>query len=131
MNIIQQCFPIERNRRFITFDGIKESTGKDTIHFDKLEAMARTADPAQLRARRQAANVIAFLKRRIEARSKDLAPFKNIKKFTMLPWAFTEEQGEVTPALKIRRIFIYQRYKKLIDAMYEGLVLKYDPRFSG
>ncbi len=88
--------------------------------FEQLEAWARAKGivPASRSDLVAHPNVIAFLKSRIEARSKNLAPFENIKKFTMLPCAFTEEQGEVTPTLKIRRKFIYQRYKKLIDAMY-------------
>ncbi len=88
--------------------------------FEQLEAWARAKGivPASRSDLVAHPNVIAFLKSRIEARSKDLAPFENIKKFTMLPYAFTEEQGEVTPTLKIRRKFIYQRYRKLIDAMY-------------
>jgi long-chain acyl-CoA synthetase len=43
-----------------------------------------------------------------------------IKYFTLLPRAFTEEAGEITPTLKIKRKVIAQKYADQIDSMYAG-----------
>jgi long-chain acyl-CoA synthetase len=50
----------------------------------------------------------------------DLAPFEKIKKITLLPKEFSLEAGELTPTLKVKRRFVEQKYKDLIDRMYEA-----------
>lgn len=42
-----------------------------------------------------------------------------MKKFTLLPAAFSIELGELTPTLKLRRKVILQRYQREIDSMYQ------------
>ncbi len=55
---------------------------------------------------------------RINDYQKDLASYEQIKRFVLLPKAFTMETGELTNTLKIRRAVINKRYRLLIDAMY-------------
>ena len=43
-----------------------------------------------------------------------------VHRFAVLPKDLTIESGELTPTLKVKRRIIDQRYKHLIDAMYEG-----------
>jgi long-chain acyl-CoA synthetase len=50
---------------------------------------------------------------------KELARFEQVKKFTLLPAAFSMELGELTPTLKLRRKVILQRYQREIDSMYQ------------
>ncbi|MBI4799734.1 MAG: hypothetical protein HY794_13610 [Desulfarculus sp.] len=45
---------------------------------------------------------------------------ETIKKFTILPKKLLEEDGEVTPTMKIKRKFVNQAYKGLIEKMYKG-----------
>jgi long-chain acyl-CoA synthetase len=47
-----------------------------------------------------------------------LAPYEQIKRFTILPRDFTEEAGELTPTLKIRRHEITKRYGDKIERLY-------------
>jgi long-chain acyl-CoA synthetase len=42
----------------------------------------------------------------------------SIKKFTILPADFSQETGELTPTLKVKRKFTYEKYKEIIDAFY-------------
>ncbi|MBC8215599.1 MAG: long-chain fatty acid--CoA ligase [Candidatus Marinimicrobia bacterium] len=49
-----------------------------------------------------------------------LAHVEQIKKFTILPKKLYEEDGEVTPTMKVKRISIDKMYKNLIDKMYEN-----------
>jgi long-chain acyl-CoA synthetase len=47
-----------------------------------------------------------------------LAPYEQIKRFTILPLDFTEEAGELTPTLKLRRREIIKRYGDKIEELY-------------
>ena len=59
-----------------------------------------------------------MIEERINDYQKDLASYEQIKRFVLLPKAFTMETGELTNTLKIRRAIINKRYRPLIDAMY-------------
>ncbi|MDD5533444.1 MAG: long-chain fatty acid--CoA ligase, partial [Syntrophales bacterium] len=63
--------------------------------------------------------VIDLFNKRIDDLSKDLADHEKIKKFILLPWAFTQEAGEITPTLKVRRKAIYEKYRETIERMYD------------
>lgn len=56
---------------------------------------------------------------RIEPLQKELANYEQIKKFTILPQAFTMDTGELTNTLKLRRAFILEKFGKEIDSMYQ------------
>ena len=47
-----------------------------------------------------------------------LAPHERIRRFRILPRDFTEEAGELTPTLKIRRREISRRYEDVIESLY-------------
>ncbi len=48
-----------------------------------------------------------------------LAKFETIKKFIVLPREFSQEEGEITPTLKVKRRVIAERYRDLIESLYE------------
>ena len=49
-----------------------------------------------------------------------LAQYERIKKLALLPREFTLEAGELTPTLKVKRRVVEQKYKDVIDRLYEG-----------
>ena len=55
---------------------------------------------------------------RIETLQQQLAHYEQVKRFTLLPRAFSVERGELTNTLKIKRRVLNENYKKEIDAMY-------------
>ena len=59
-----------------------------------------------------------MVEQRINDYQKGLAAYEQIKRFVLLPKAFTMENGELTNTLKIKRAVINKRYRPLIDAMY-------------
>lgn len=59
---------------------------------------------------------------RIELLQADLAPYEKVKKFVLLPEAFTMEAGELTNTLKLKRKFVNEKYSDLIDKMYEEII---------
>ena len=64
------------------------------------------------------AKVVEFFEARIQDLQKELAKFEQVKKFTLLPSAFSMELGELTPTMKLRRKIIEAKYQSEIEAMY-------------
>ena len=62
--------------------------------------------------------ILQMLEQRINELQKELAGWEQIKRFTLLPQAFSTQLEEITPTLKLRRKVILQRYKEQIEAMY-------------
>ena len=49
---------------------------------------------------------------------KQLANYEKVRKFVLLEKPFTIETGEITPSMKIKRKFVEERYRNLIEEMY-------------
>jgi long-chain acyl-CoA synthetase len=64
--------------------------------------------------------IVAFYAGRIQGVNEALASYEQIKRFTLMPGEFTQDGGELTPTLKIKRRFVEQKYRAVIDAMYAG-----------
>jgi long-chain acyl-CoA synthetase len=60
-----------------------------------------------------------LIEKTIQGTQKDLANFEKVRRFSLLPGPLTIENGELTPTLKLRRKEIEERYRDLIDAMYQ------------
>jgi long-chain acyl-CoA synthetase len=63
--------------------------------------------------------IIKLFESHIESRQTEFASYEQIKRFTLLPDPFTITNGELTNTLKMRRQFIAEKYKEIIDKMYE------------
>jgi long-chain acyl-CoA synthetase len=63
--------------------------------------------------------VVNFLMAEIDRATPNLAQYERIKRIILLDRDFEIEKGEMTPTLKVKRNIIEQRYKNLIDALYE------------
>ncbi|RKH41210.1 AMP-dependent synthetase/ligase [Corallococcus sicarius] len=50
----------------------------------------------------------------------DIPPYSGIKKIAVMDADFSQETGELTPTLKVKRKVASQKYKAIIDAMYDG-----------
>lgn len=71
--------------------------------------------PAQLATNKA---IYTFLMKRIEERTKDLPAYEHVKKIVVLPEQFTEEKGELTPTMKVKRKEVTRKYQKKLDALY-------------
>ena len=68
---------------------------------------------------------------RLRLRTKDFAPFEQIKYFHLLPCEMTQEAGELTPTLKVKRRVVMERYAAEVEALYnKGLAVTSAPGFS-
>lgn len=64
-------------------------------------------------------DILRMMDGRIELQQAKFAPYEKIKHYTLLPEPFTMESGELTNTLKIKRKVIANKYKHIIDKMYE------------
>ena len=63
--------------------------------------------------------VIDKLDREVRGEMKGLAKFESPKKIALLEHEFTIEGGELTPSLKVKRRVINEKYKGVIDRLYD------------
>ncbi len=109
---IEQIATIGDQRKYIValivpnFAALEEYAGENNISFSNRDDLITQEE------------ITRFFEQRIADRSLDLARFEQIKKFTLLNSEFTQDGGELTPTLKIKRKVIAEKYKDLIDAMY-------------
>lgn len=62
--------------------------------------------------------VISEVQTLIDAANARLATFEQVKRFLILPRDFTIEANELTPTLKIRRKYVSEKYRDLLDSLY-------------
>ena len=60
----------------------------------------------------------ALLQAEIDQVNHDLASFEQIKKFTLLDRELSQETGELTPTLKVRRRIVAERFADAIAELY-------------
>jgi long-chain acyl-CoA synthetase len=56
----------------------------------------------------------------IDAVNAEQPSYQTLKRFHLMDHDFTQETGELTPTMKVKRKFATQKYKTLLDAMYDG-----------
>lgn len=62
--------------------------------------------------------IMDLIRRRIDRRSIELARYEQIKYFALMEREFSQEKGELTPTLKIKRRVVSERYKDLLESLY-------------
>lgn len=109
---IEQVAIIGDGRKYVSalivpdFEELKSYADKKHIEHHTIEDLVNNSD------------IRKMIEARINDYQKGLANYEQIKRFVLLPKAFTMESGELTNTLKIRRAVINKRYRPLIDAMY-------------
>lgn len=109
---IEQVAVIGDKRKYVTaiiipaFEAIKEYARRRKIQYHTLDDLVNHEE------------IKRMIEQRINRLQEGLAGFEKIKKFTLLPKAFTMEAGELTNTLKLRRPVINSHYARVIEAMY-------------
>jgi len=110
---VSQAFAYGDRRKYVTAlitlspDEIARWAREQGIPSSDPEVLAR--DP----------RVQEMMKSRVDALNARLAPFEQVKKFVLLGTDFSQETGELTPTLKVRRKVVVAKYGALLDALYE------------
>ena len=60
----------------------------------------------------------ALVEETVKSVNLDLAAHERIRRFTLLGREFSQEEGELTPTMKVRRRVVSERYREAIGSMY-------------
>jgi long-chain acyl-CoA synthetase len=88
--------------------------------FDALRAYARTLNLETKDTRELVSHprIVEYFKKKVDEVTKELAPHEKIKKIALLDGEFSIEGGELTPTLKVRRKFVEEKHREVINALY-------------
>ncbi len=64
------------------------------------------------------ARIRARIQQAVDALNAKQASYAQIKRFAILPKDLTQEAGELTPTLKVKRKYCSQKYKDILDGFY-------------
>jgi long-chain acyl-CoA synthetase len=81
------------------------------------ERLGVAPDPA-IMARDE--RVLDCLRQDVDAVNAKLARIEQIKRFAILDHDLSQDEGELTPTLKVKRAVVYERYADLFDALYRA-----------
>ncbi len=110
--MVEQAIVIGNARKFASalivpaFDSLKtyaKSLGIETKDFKGLVRHPR---------------VLEYFKKKVDEVTRELAPHEKIKKVALLDQEFSVEGGELTPTLKVRRKFVEDKHREVIDSLY-------------
>jgi long-chain acyl-CoA synthetase len=73
------------------------------------------ADPAQLRENPE---MKAIIQEHLDEVNKKFARVEQVKKFELLPHDLSQETGELTPTLKVKRNVVAEKYERDIEGLY-------------
>jgi long-chain acyl-CoA synthetase len=132
--VIEQLIKGSRfvNQVVVIGDGRKFASALIVPDWDQLDAYAKHK-ALDLRTRADfchSPRIIDLFERQIAARTENLAQFEKIKKVAVLEHEFTVESGELTPTLKVKRRVIDQKYRNVIDRLYEATGKQDSPHSS-
>jgi long-chain acyl-CoA synthetase len=63
-------------------------------------------------------DVVALIQAEVDAANAKLAPVEQVKKVLILDRDLTQETGELTPTLKVKRNIVNERFQEQFDALY-------------
>jgi long-chain acyl-CoA synthetase len=66
----------------------------------------------------QSPEIFRLISKEVEQVNEGLSRVEQVKKFTIIPKKLYEEDGEVTPTMKVKRKAINEQFSDLIEAMY-------------
>lgn len=110
---IEQVVIIADGRQFVSalivpsYKMLEEYCQEKGIHYSTREEMCCHPEVHQM------------LWERIQTLQQDLAHYEQIKRFTIVPRAFSLDNDEITNTLKIKRRVVYEHYAEAIDEMYD------------
>jgi len=93
-----------------------------TVSEDQAKKLAAEAgEPAGTYAEAARCNAVrAKIQAAVDQLNSTLPSYETIKRFTILDRDLSQEAGDLTPTLKVKRKVITQKFKSQIDAMYDG-----------
>jgi len=110
--LVEQFVAIGEGRKFISalvvpnFDILDQYCKNNGITYKSKDDLIRKKE------------ILDLYRERIDARTQSLGRVEQIKKFTLITNELTQEGGELTPTMKLKRKVITEKYKNDIERMY-------------
>jgi long-chain acyl-CoA synthetase len=91
-----------------------------TLNRDELARLARAEGilTPELDLLTRHPRVLERVGRIVEDKNSQLQSYARIRKFAVLPADFTQEAGELTPTLKVKRRVVAEKYHDVLEALY-------------
>ncbi|MUL40929.1 long-chain fatty acid--CoA ligase [Streptomonospora sp. PA3] len=111
--IVSQCMVVGDNRNFVSalitidpeaFEFWKKQHGKSGTIAELVE------DP----------DLVATVQEAVDDANKAVSRAESVRKFTVLPVDFTEEGGQMTPSLKVKRHVVAKQFSDEIERLYSS-----------
>ena len=64
--------------------------------------------------------VRAEIQQAVDEVNRRFARIEQIKRFAILDRELTQDDGELTPTLKVKRAVVYDKFRDTFEALYEG-----------
>jgi len=119
---INQIMIVGENEKFASaiispnFEVLKNWAQKNKISFQDIKELIENN------------TVLDAIQQEIKKLNTKLATFEQIKKFKLVPDEWTPFSGELSPTLKLKRKVIVDKYKSLIDSIYQKFSNKSDEK---
>jgi len=92
-----------------------------TLDEEEIRAWGRERDlPDDLATLSSRPEVHALIAGELERANARYAKVEQVKKFVLLDHDLTQEGGELTPTMKVKRNVVNEKYGPLFDALYGG-----------
>ncbi|MEI7638863.1 MAG: long-chain fatty acid--CoA ligase [Syntrophus sp. (in: bacteria)] len=111
-HFVEQISIIGDQRKYVAalivpaFDALEDYARSNNISWTSREDLIQHPD------------IVQFYHERIEQNQRELAGFEKVKRFKLMAKQFTQEDGEMTPTMKLKRKVINEKYQSVIDSMY-------------
>jgi long-chain acyl-CoA synthetase len=113
--IISQAMVHGDRRKFLSaLVTVNEETARNVAGSSTLGYSALVQEPPVREAVDQA----------VQALNGTLPSYETIKKYAILPSDFSQESGELTPTLKVKRKLVTERNRQLLDSFYDEKLLE-------
>jgi long-chain acyl-CoA synthetase len=100
-------------------DGMEHCVALIIPEFERIQTWLKAkgedeADPAKIVARD---DIKELIRKEVDAANKTLADYERVRRHVLVPKAFTVDDGELTPSLKVRRKVVKEKYADLIESL--------------
>lgn len=93
----------------INRDGLRQFARRQNLKVDEDDAAELIKHP----------RVIEAIQQLVDEKNSSLANYQRIKKFVLLDRELSIEENELTPTMKVKRKVVTEKFKELLDSMYD------------
>jgi long-chain acyl-CoA synthetase len=112
--LVSQCIVVGDQKPFIA--------ALVTLDAEMLPAWTRNHGLGELTVEQARTHevVLAEVQKAVDEANKAVSRAESIRRFTILPGDFTEDNGYLTPSLKLKRNIVMKDYTDQVEALYSG-----------